>query len=193
LQDQIINIQRPSNRALVACREYVNGTAIPKYPSPVISGRASHYLSDANDLAALGQHTEGDGITRFLQSHWPRQKRISSDPYDRTTVFPRRHVEWTVSAISITLAAVLLIGAIVSLYFVTGQKARLGMIGMYTVLFAGSIALLSTARKAEVFAATAAYAAVLVVFVSGDLGNSQETQCLMQLDTGVFKPIACPG
>jgi hypothetical protein len=91
-------------------------------------------------------------------------------------------------------AAVLLIGAILSLYVVTNAKARLAMIAIYTILFAGSIALLSKARRAEVFAATAAYSAVLVVFVSGDLGNNsaQEAQCLLQLSTGVFKPIACP-
>lgn len=46
------------------------------------------------------------------------------------------------------------------------------MIGGFTVGFAISVGLLTNARRAEVFAATAAYAAVLVVFVSGNLGNA---------------------
>ena len=44
----------------------------------------------------------------------------------------------------------------------------MALIGIFTVLFAGSVGLLTAASRAEVFAATAAYAAVLVVFVSGN-------------------------
>ena len=60
------------------------------------------------------------------------------------------------------LAAILLIGAIVNLYYVSSPKAKLGLVAMYTALFALSVALLTTAKRAEVFAAAAAYAAVLV-------------------------------
>jgi hypothetical protein len=67
---------------------------------------------------------------------------------------------------------VLLIGAIIGLYIITDPKRRLIMIGSFTVLFALSVGLLANARRAEVFAGTAAYAAVLVVFVSGDLGKA---------------------
>ena len=74
----------------------------------------------------------------------------------------------------------------------TSPDWRLGLIATFTTLFAASVGLLTNARRAELFAATAAYvylplvslkrvadhdvyryAAVLVVFVSGDLGNSQ--------------------
>lgn len=44
----------------------------------------------------------------------------------------------------------------------------MALIVVFMLLFAGSVELLTSARRAEVFAATAAYAAVLVVFVSGD-------------------------
>ena len=47
------------------------------------------------------------------------------------------------------------------------------MIAGFTILFALSVGLLTSAKKAEIFASTAAYAAVLVVFVSADLGNSR--------------------
>jgi hypothetical protein len=55
-----------------------------------------------------------------------------------------------------------------------------------------SVALCTNARKAEVFAATAAYAAVLVVFVSGDLGGTKTEQCLIQLEGGILKAVNCP-
>lgn len=80
------------------------------------------------------------------------------------------------------------------LYKVTSPDWRLGLIATFTTLFAGSVGLLTNARRAELFGATAAYvhplpvsleyiadlnvcryAAVLVVFVSGDLGNSQSS------------------
>jgi hypothetical protein len=51
------------------------------------------------------------------------------------------------------------------------EKKKLGIIGAFIVLFAGSVGLLTTAKRTEIFAATAAYAAVLVVFVSGNLGS----------------------
>lgn len=73
---------------------------------------------------------------------------------------------------STCLAALLLIGAIVILYKVRDPDWRLGLIAMFTCLFAGSVGVLTNARRAELFAATAGYAAVLVVFVSGDLGNA---------------------
>lgn len=75
-----------------------------------------------------------------------------------------------VSVINVLTASALLIGAIVSLYIVKESVSRLVMITVFTALFATSVALMTNARRAEVFAATAAYSAVLVVFVSGTLG-----------------------
>jgi hypothetical protein len=77
-----------------------------------------------------------------------------------------------VSIISGVLATIFLIGAIVGLYWVHNPNAKLGMLSGLTVAFAGSLALFTNARRQDVFAATAAYAAVLVVFVSGNLATS---------------------
>ena len=59
------------------------------------------------------------------------------------------------------------------LYSTPGSRPgmKLGLIALFTVLFAAVIPLVTNARRAEVFAACAAYAAVLVVFVSGNLGG----------------------
>jgi hypothetical protein len=74
-----------------------------------------------------------------------------------------------VAVLSILLAAILLVGSIVNLYLVQDNLKRLGLVGVYTVVFSASIGILSNARRAELFTSTAAYAAVLVVFVSGNL------------------------
>ena len=52
------------------------------------------------------------------------------------------------------------------------EKSLLGMLSGWTVLFAACVGLLTNARRDQIFAATAAYAAVLVVFVSGNLGGT---------------------
>jgi hypothetical protein len=68
-----------------------------------------------------------------------------------------------------------------------------------------SIRLCINARRAEVFATTAAYVAVLVgplkltrwmpnvpiVFVSGDFGGSK-IEYMIQLDGGLWKTVSCP-
>lgn len=159
----------------------------------LISGRASSFLSKEfeQDLIALRKATEEDALSMFLQDHWAFQKRQSADPIDRTTLYKNSHIVRTVSTISMIIAAILLISAILSLHFVTSDKAKLGLVAMYTLLFALSVLLLTKARRAEVFAATAAYAAVLVVFVSGELGGSRH-QCLIQLEDGYFRSVRCP-
>lgn len=70
------------------------------------------------------------------------------------------------AALSTVVAAMLLLGAIFLLRRVERENAQLGLISMFMVLFAGSVAVLTNAKRAEIFASTAAYAAVLVVFIS---------------------------
>jgi hypothetical protein len=83
---------------------------------------------------------------------------------------PEKRLANFVTVVSVLMAVVLMFVAIVTLYFVASPKKKLIIVGAYMLLFAGSVGLFTTARRSEVFAATAAYAAVLVVFVSGNLG-----------------------
>jgi hypothetical protein len=61
--------------------------------------------------------------------------------------------------------------AILSLRATSSEKAVLGMLCGWTVLFAACAGLLTNAKRDQIFAATAAYAAVLVVFVGENLGT----------------------
>lgn len=67
------------------------------------------------------------------------------------------------------MAMFFLIGAVVGLYWVKNPNTKLIILSALTVGFAATLALLTNARRQDVFAATAAYAAVLVVFISGNL------------------------
>jgi hypothetical protein len=66
------------------------------------------------------------------------------------------------------LSIFLLLGAILSLYFVENPSRRLAVIVMFTLTFALCAVFLADGRRLAVFAACAAYAAILVVFVSGN-------------------------
>ncbi|VUC31210.1 unnamed protein product [Clonostachys rosea] len=88
--------------------------------------------------------------------------------------FDEKSISIAVAVISILVAALLLVGSITGLYFVTNDGAKLGMVATFTAMFALSVGLMTTARRVEIFAATVAYSAVLVVFVSGNISNEQE-------------------
>ncbi|KAI8937238.1 hypothetical protein NX059_006447 [Plenodomus lindquistii] len=142
-------------------------------PFPTLGGESAGSYDDIDDLVALRVVTDSDRSTTFAQEHlaflFPDRKRSRKGIAYASDRAIGSFIAW----FSTFLAALLLIGAIVVLYTVRSPDWRLGLIAAFTTVFAGSVGLLTNARRAELFAATAAYAAVLVVFVSGDLGNSQ--------------------
>jgi hypothetical protein len=70
---------------------------------------------------------------------------------------PERRIARFVTIISILMAVLLLFAAIITLYVVTRPTVKLIMIGVYMLLFAGSIGVFTAAKLTDVFAATAAY------------------------------------
>lgn len=84
----------------------------------------------------------------------------------------RKRISLVVSILSVGLAITYLLGAILLLYWVEDPNKRLGILSALIVSFAGSLAIFTNARRQDVLASTAGYAAVLVVFVSGELGSN---------------------
>jgi len=84
------------------------------------------------------------------------QKEPSRDGLHRIGRFNEKSISITVAVISILVAALLLIGSITGLYFVTNDAAKLGMLAAFTAAFALSVGLMTNARRAEIFVATAA-------------------------------------
>ncbi|CAI7587269.1 unnamed protein product [Penicillium manginii] len=172
-QSRIARLSGPSDRVLFTYRDYIEGNAWkgPYLPSvPIISGRAKDMLKEADDLVALRKPPDEDILSKLLQDHWAFQSRKTIDPLDRTTVYKGQYIAQIVAGISVLSAAVLLAVAIISLYVINDATTKLGLVVAYTLVFALSMALLTSARRAEIYGAAAAYAAVLVVFISGNLG-----------------------
>ncbi|KAK5691675.1 hypothetical protein LTR97_011672 [Elasticomyces elasticus] len=76
-------------------------------------------------------------------------------------------IERVVSVLAVVLAAVLLIGGIAALDWVATERkgTRLGILAAFTTSFAILVGLLTSAKKTELFMATAGFTAVLVVYV----------------------------
>ncbi|PGH23556.1 hypothetical protein AJ80_02336 [Polytolypa hystricis UAMH7299] len=189
LQASISNLRRPRPRMLAAFQDLFHGRP-ERTPAPILNGRAMTLLDNPHDIVALRAPADEDILSRTLQDHWPfpvmfspgfflviparqltvENKTRQSDSGSPVVYFEERHVILVVAIISLITAAILLVGAIVSVYVVQNPNARLAMIASFTALFATTVTLMTNARGGELFAASAAYAAVLVVFVSGDLG-----------------------
>ncbi|KKY13318.1 hypothetical protein UCDDS831_g09125 [Diplodia seriata] len=76
----------------------------------------------------------------------------------------KKVLRWTFMIASV-LASALPILAIAILYCVQSLKVRLGLIAVFNVLVSFALACFTSAKRAEVFAVTAAFSAVQVVFV----------------------------
>lgn len=165
----------------------------PKGDAPTLGGCGVRLLDDRMDLAALNPALSQDILSTFLRQHWIfrsnkflsvaaiedgiSQMLITHEPsrvhnLERIRHFEERSLSLAVNTSSTITAAVLLIGPILAFYFVTSAHARLAMVILFIVLFAVGLAVTTGASRDGVFAATAAYTALLVVFVSGNLGNA---------------------
>lgn len=66
----------------------------------------------------------------------------------------------------------LIFGPLVALNFIENRPARLGTAAAFIVVFALALSASTGVSRDNVFIATATYAAVIVVFVSGTHGNA---------------------
>ncbi|ORY06037.1 hypothetical protein BCR34DRAFT_490468 [Clohesyomyces aquaticus] len=173
LESQVASLHAPPMRALKAYRSYFSGEG-PM--DRIVFGKAQAALNDGQDFVTLQPAPETDVLSRFVRDHWSQQLRssIHPNPNETTLRFREMRIGLIVGLINIIAALVLIIGAVVSLFKLRTKpdSVRLGSIAGFTAFFAITLGLLTNVKRAEVFAAMAAYAAVLVVFVSGDLGGS---------------------
>ncbi|KAG4423539.1 hypothetical protein IFR04_003362 [Cadophora malorum] len=140
----------------------------------MIAGKISAHLDPNNeqDLCVLAPNVQKDRLTRLFEgrlSYFFRARTADG----LSDFVSHSEVALAVTILSGLMATVFLIGAMVGLYWVESPRTKLGLLSGLTVAFAGTLALFTNARRQDVFAATAAYAAVLVVFISGNLTSER--------------------
>jgi hypothetical protein len=114
-------------------------------------------------------------IQKLFCSHELRQKTQDQDIY----YYSSHRVELFVGLIMTFIIFVLLVLPVVAMYRLTsfGQGSHgtfnaIGVLVIFTLLFCAAMSMLTKAKRHELFAASAAYCAVLVVFISNFSGSN---------------------
>jgi hypothetical protein len=137
----------------------------------IIQGAMSVHLCSNNkqDLCTLAPQVERDPLTRLVESKHQLRNMIKDKTTGMTSLSKWKRLNKIITWISVFLVVAWLVGAIVGLYFWRSDRGRLILLSVLTLGFAFSILWLTTARRHDVYASTAAYAAVLVVFIGSTL------------------------
>lgn len=120
-------------------------------------------------MICLGTQVEPDRMSSLIHrglGYRLRVERKTPKSWGQMYYYPVQRVYFVVAILSMLCSASLLVGAIMALYFVKPIGVRLGIVGIFTLLFAASIALLTHARRVEVYGATAAYVFIANLFLN---------------------------
>ena len=163
-QSRVLELEKPAARSKGAFKEwFARNRPLVGHSYDLLDSQAAQ-----RDLVALRTSPDQDRLTAFLQDHagfFFTSKKRDDYTWEGITYFPETAIHVIVSVVSVLITAMLLVGAIVALYYARSPGLKLGLVALFTTVFAAGIGLLTNARKAELYAATAAYAAVLVVYV----------------------------
>ena len=179
---QMLELRRPSRQVHRAFNDFFNNNNNnnnnndKEHPFPKLAGISADLYDNRSDLISLVSTKDEDRLTTLLREHCPslflRRRETSQNAFSTAVrSLSEYRLSLAVGLINIVVAAGMLFGAIYNLYYVQDKTTRLGLVAGYTVAFALCVGLFTNARRSEIFGTCAAYAAVLVVFVSGNLGN----------------------
>lgn len=91
--------------------------------------------------------------------------------------YEEKKIQRFTNVLTAALSASLPTIAILVLYFVEDMIHRIGLIIVFTTVFYVVFAMFTGAKKAEVFAATAAFASVEVVYIGSVASNDSPCVC----------------
>ncbi|KAK6353970.1 hypothetical protein TWF730_008390 [Orbilia blumenaviensis] len=164
---ELLNSSEPSDRVTTSIRNWRTNQGDP----PIIDISETAYDKTYEpDLMALRPPKSDDPITIFVQNNLGKFFKKPKPPHipnsDNVLYYSETAIDLFVTIICTLLAIVVLVGSMTTLYFVESKGLRLGLVWVFTFLFAISIFLMANLSKGEIFLATAAYCAILVVYIS---------------------------
>lgn len=154
-QSRVLELEKPAARSRTAFIDwFAKNRPLVGHSYSLLESQLAQ-----SDLVALRTPPDQDRLTSFLQNYagfFFAGKKRHGQEWEGITYFPDTAIHVIVSILSVVITAVLLIGAIVALYYAHSHELKLGLIALFTTAFAAGIGLLTNARKAELYAATAA-------------------------------------
>jgi len=176
LQQVVINsgFREPRSYNLRTLQSCLRDAALPDY----LLGRDSQIWEEPahrGDLMSLDPSGGEDAMTVWISAnlvapfHTVLGKHLvkPSDSVAGLYNYSDRAITKISSLIATVLSSVLPIVGVIVLYFVADTLARIGIIAAMTALFSCCLALLTAAKKSEIFAATAAYVFECPPFLGG--------------------------
>lgn len=142
------------------------------------------------DLTSLtGRYHNSDALSKlidgklvpWLQDHVFSESKTHTEVHDSfsrgrekepVAYYSDTHVAAVVATLTTTLACLIQTASIFALYFIQSDIIRMSAIVGFTILFAVTVVLTTVSKRVECFTATAAFSAVLVVFISNTNGGS---------------------
>jgi len=131
----------------------------------------------ASDLLALRRRAESDSFSKWVTERLlPWYHRVFGRYIHKKNPHRANEVSYNDSLIlkvasmaATTLAALLIVAPVVVLDEINSMRVRLGLMSVFTVVFSLCVARLTGAKRTDVFAATAAFAAVQAVFLGSSI------------------------
>ncbi|OJD39989.1 uncharacterized protein BKCO1_200057 [Diplodia corticola] len=170
-QQKILRMPPPGKRDLSWLQDFLLQQQMTGDDSS-IWGDSQRPDKGAKDLVTLLARPDGDPLSTWVSEKavdhlvrfkWLRSRELQ-EAWGREGCKEETLRKLTATVTSV-VASTLPIVSIVVLYFVQPLGARLGIIGAFNVVLAVSLAVFTKAKRAEVFAVTAAFSAIQVVFV----------------------------
>lgn len=172
LESLLAHLERPEpdESQIKSVRNWVDGKR------PVVYSETT-FLNDRSDLKRARHTVEKGGLENLLASYssWPCLRGIyeflslldtsarSDDP--KVKLIKASRLVAVSRALTTVLAVTTLVVPIGVLYSVQPVPMRLFIIAAFTCIFSSALCWLTSSRNYEIFSATAAYCAVMVVFV----------------------------
>lgn len=134
---------------------------------PIISGdRHAWDAATEHDLVVLEPAAISDSLSHWISGKLlPQYHRVVGrhykapldwDPTSDTSWYPSSSIQGVVNVVATTISCLFPVGATVALYFVQSISIRLAALAAFTAVFAFSLAILTNAKRVEIFAATTA-------------------------------------
>lgn len=176
---ELVSFQRPTDRDYRSVRTWLHNLR------PIVE-QEEGYIELREDIVSLRHGREWAGFDGMIESllHKLNCKLIrkifcTPDLLDKTSdkhvyYFSPSRVEKLVGFIITSVIFILLVLPVVAMYHLTSfgntntqcMFSAIGVLIVFTLLFSAAMSLLTKAKRHELFAASAAYCAVLVVFIT---------------------------
>ncbi|KAK8167590.1 hypothetical protein BC567DRAFT_164935 [Phyllosticta citribraziliensis] len=177
-QSRMLAMDPPKKNDLDYIQRFIGDESQMGFPHPFsgadseIWGSIESPKGHANDIITPYPYRQKDMFSKLVK------KKFFDFGFDRVwrsckigdlEFWDEKVIDRMTSMVSTALASILPIISIIILYYVESMEAKFGIMAVFNILISVCLGLLTHAKRSEIFAVTAAFSAIQVVFVqAGD-------------------------